>query len=681
MSVDLVWSRLGQNLIGINQGDAFSVVSISGDGLRMAVGAYLEDSVNGENSGVTRVYEWNSETSLWEQLGDNINGLAANDESGSSISLSGDGNYIAIGAPKAEDGGVTTTNRGNTIVYYWNGSSWIQVSTPIWGEAGGDFSGTSVSLSYDGTIVAIGGPFNRPGTVLQGLKGSTRIYQLNETQTTWTKLGSDIDGEVAGERSGFCVSLSNNGFRIAIGAYLNNENGTDAGSVRIFEWNGTTWNKLGDSILGENAGDECGYNLALSGNGNRVVVGSPKYDSSIQDVGQTRVFEWNELSWVQVGTNINGNVLDEECGTSVAISEDGNRIVVGCPKNNNNDKIMNGKVIVYDWNILSSTWEPYSNSLFGLTSASVEGFFLALSKDGLRLVTSSPGYDLQRGLVNIFGLESLLTSSTDTTQTLNSNSQIGTSNRDGYFNSIKSSLDLEKTVLVLSSAFGETFTDNTYTQLIYSSVTTVASPNPDYGLYVVLDTNGSEITFQLENNKTLRIYRNTNIEYFIYKDGETEPYLTQVPGDSGSYEGLDWKLGSVFANYIPSGVICFGPDEIVETDQGVYPISKIPEGETSIRNHKIERISKTRCQEDKMVLIRKNALGENKPNKDTLVSLNHKIMHQNKYIHAQFLKKMDGVEIINSYNRILYNVQLSKYTHMKVNNLTVETLHPNRFLK
>jgi hypothetical protein len=235
MSLNLVWSQLGNKIYGKNEGDLFSIPSISSDGNRIAISAYLESTENGENSGITYAYTWNDSSQQWELMGEGIKGLNENDESGTSISLSGDGNYLAVGAPKEEDA-LRTTNRGSVRVYKWDETSWSEVATPIWGESGGDYSGSSISLSNDGKTLAIGAPFNRPGTVLQGLKGHTRVYKLNETETEWTQLGSDIDGQNADDRSGYRISLSNDGLRVAIAAFLHDGNGSDSGNVRIFEW-------------------------------------------------------------------------------------------------------------------------------------------------------------------------------------------------------------------------------------------------------------------------------------------------------------------------------------------------------------------------------------------------------------------------------------------------------------
>ena len=94
--------------------------------------------------------------------------------------------------------------------------SWNQIGSYIGGEAAGDNFGSSVALSGDGTIVAIGAPYN-DGSGANA--GSVRVYK--NVSNTWTKIGSDIDGEAAGDLSGYSLALSNDGTVLAIGAPTN----------------------------------------------------------------------------------------------------------------------------------------------------------------------------------------------------------------------------------------------------------------------------------------------------------------------------------------------------------------------------------------------------------------------------------------------------------------------------
>ena len=80
-----------------------------------------------------------------------------------------------------------------------------------------------------------------------------------DVKDIWKQLGSDIDGEAASDNSGRSVSLSNDGTIVAIGAYLNDGNGLSAGHVRVYQYASGSWTKLGSDIDGELAGDEGGY--------------------------------------------------------------------------------------------------------------------------------------------------------------------------------------------------------------------------------------------------------------------------------------------------------------------------------------------------------------------------------------------------------------------------------------
>ena len=107
--------------------------------------------------------------------------------------------------------------------------AWVQMGEDIDGEATTDQSGYAVSLSSDGSIVAVGAYANDGNG--QG-SGHVRVYKY--FSGTWIQLGSDIDGETEGDGSGASTSLSSDGYIVAIGAYANDGNGENAGHVRVF---------------------------------------------------------------------------------------------------------------------------------------------------------------------------------------------------------------------------------------------------------------------------------------------------------------------------------------------------------------------------------------------------------------------------------------------------------------
>jgi hypothetical protein len=325
---DLTWVQLGADINGETFGDNFgSSVSLSSEGNHLAVGATGNDG-NGIDSGHVRIYQWSGEN--WEQLGANINGEAFGDYSGSSVSLSSDGSILAIGAPlNNNDNGIDS---GHVRIYQWSGTSWVQIGTDIDGESPYDESGGSVSLSSDGSKVAIGAV----GSDGNGIdSGHVRVYQWSGT--TWTQLGDDIDGEAFGDFSGSSVSLSSNGTSVAIGAPLNiNDNGIESGHTRVFHWSGEAWDQLGADIDGESPYDESGRSVSLSSNAKRLVIGAEKNDGNGFDSGHVRVYQWSGENWVQLGTDINGESPNDASGRLAALSADGNRVAIGAGRNDGN---------------------------------------------------------------------------------------------------------------------------------------------------------------------------------------------------------------------------------------------------------------------------------------------------------------------------------------------------------
>jgi len=317
------WMQLGGDIDGEAAGDNSGYsVSLSGDGTIMVIGARNNDGA-GANAGQARVYQYNG--AAWVQLGADINGEAAGDLFGYSVAISADGIRIAAG------GVLNNGGAGHVRVYEYNGSAWIQLGNDIDGEAAGDESGRSVSLSADGSVVAIGAIWNDDAG---NGAGQVRVYQL--VSGSWVKLGGDIDGEAAGDNAGFSVSLSADGTKVAVGAYQNDGNGSNSGQARVYQYNGSAWLQLGADINGENAGDSFGTGVSLSSDGTKLAVGADQNDGAGANAGHTRVFQYNGSAWVQTGADIDGEAAGDEFGYSVSLSSDGTKLAVGGRRNDGN---------------------------------------------------------------------------------------------------------------------------------------------------------------------------------------------------------------------------------------------------------------------------------------------------------------------------------------------------------
>ena len=119
------------------------------------------------------------------------------------------------------------------------------MGSDIDGEVAGDNAGWSISLDSDGDVVAVGSPAHASN------KGTVRIYGYSSN--SWSKLGADIDGEASNDYFSYgygSISLDSDGDRVAIGGYLNDGGATDAGYVEVYEYSSSSWSQLGSDING-----------------------------------------------------------------------------------------------------------------------------------------------------------------------------------------------------------------------------------------------------------------------------------------------------------------------------------------------------------------------------------------------------------------------------------------------
>ncbi len=330
----------------------------------------------------------------WTQVGSDIDGEAANDASGYAVSLSSDGTRLAIGAFR-NDG--TGTDAGHVRVYSESGGVWTQVGADIDGEAAGDFSGWSVALSSDGTRLAISARENDGGGANAG---HVRVY--SESGGVWTQVGSDIDGETAGDQLGWSVALSSDGTRVAIGAPYNDGTGTSAGHVRVYDESGGTWTQVGADIDGEAASDNSGYSVSLSSDGTRVAIGAYLNDGTGTDAGHVRVYSESGGVWTQVGADIDGEAVGDLSGLSVALSSDGRRVAIGAYLNDGTDTNA-GHVRVYSES--SGAWTQVGSDIDGEAVYDYSGISVSLSSDGTRVAIgaqSNDGTGTDAGHVRIY---------------------------------------------------------------------------------------------------------------------------------------------------------------------------------------------------------------------------------------------------------------------------------------
>lgn len=203
------WEILG-DVISSYGTDEPGIMSISGDGMKVAIGELFD-------RGVTRIFHYNESNFGWEQLGDTIFGKADGDFSGKAIALSRDGSTVAIGAPFHDEiqGDEIKLNVGSVLVYRLDFDSmiWKQVGELLTGKVAFSSFGNSIDISADGSILAVGNAdsLQRDQYV--------RVFQYSKENATWVQLGDDIvSDDSLKSYFGISISLSDDGSILAVGS-------------------------------------------------------------------------------------------------------------------------------------------------------------------------------------------------------------------------------------------------------------------------------------------------------------------------------------------------------------------------------------------------------------------------------------------------------------------------------
>lgn len=119
--------------------------------------------------------------------------------------------------------------------------------------------------------------------------------------------------------------------------------------------------------------------------------------------------------------------------------------------------------------------------------------------------------------------------------------------------------------------------------------------------------------------------------------------------------------------------ICFHEDTILNTDQGEVKIKDIKSFHT-IEGYEIIYLIKSQIKHSKLVLIKKNALGNELPNRDTILTRNHIIFYNNKMVKACSIIDNINVLCIDNKNSDVYNIIILNKKFINVNNLLMDVL-------
>lgn len=379
-------------------GDHFgNNVALSADGNTLAVAAYWEASaatgINGneaDNSmaqaGAVYIFTrtggtWSQQAYLKASNTGNAGGEgvpADGDQFGTSLTISGDGNTVAVGAI-TEDSNSSEINgnqeddsagsAGAVYVFTRTGTSWAQqayVKAPTPAQfTNGDLFGYSVSLSGDGNMLAVGA-YDEGGSS-RGINGqsdgkrngSGGAYVFERKGGIWlvqSYLKSSISEQ--NDSWGMSIALSTDGGTLALasadedclatginppGCIDDRESDTSAGAVTVFVREGETWTQQAYfKASNTGKGDWFGLRVTLSGDGNALAasaiyeasagrgINAQQNDDSAPESGAVYLFtrtgtDWKQESYVKAS---NADAYDQ-FGGALAMSRDGRTMVVG----------------------------------------------------------------------------------------------------------------------------------------------------------------------------------------------------------------------------------------------------------------------------------------------------------------------------------------------------------------
>jgi hypothetical protein len=252
---------------GLSAGATFGfAVAISGD--TVVVGAPMASNASPTQNGSAYVFV--READAWSLQGSvKPSGSEPKDRFGYAVDVQGD--QLIVGAPTSE-GKLLGLPTGRAFVYERSGSTW---------DLGGSFDlpmsfteaqwfGASVSL--DDPFAVVGGP--RLGTGSLG-SPTVRLYERNGND--WTDRGEVIPSNV-GSSSRFGRSVSLEGSLLAVGAPDDDQIGSRAGAVYVFERYGSGWTLL-DKLVSANGQPHDMFGQAVAVSGHRLVAGVPGDDT------------------------------------------------------------------------------------------------------------------------------------------------------------------------------------------------------------------------------------------------------------------------------------------------------------------------------------------------------------------------------------------------------------------
>ncbi|SPF56460.1 conserved exported hypothetical protein [Candidatus Sulfopaludibacter sp. SbA4] len=396
-------------------------VALSADGSTAIVGAPADSPTTTGYTGAAWIYTRNTavQGAPWVQQGPKLTGPGGvNPRFGQSVALSADGNTALVGGPY--DGLIFM----NGVYTYANppqvGAAWVFTRTNgVWSEqaklvvSDTPFAapGYTASLSADGNTALLGGQYGP-------------AWVFTRTNAGW-KQGPELVPSGYGQGDPLTLSLSADGNTALVGepgANFNPVSQSGEGGAWVFTQSNGVWSQQGGKLLGTGAVGQAaqGTGVALSADGNTAVIGGPGDSSSSvcmagmtqysTAVGAAWVFTRSNGVWSQQGGKLVGTGATgaPAYGFSVAVSGDGNRILLGGPGDAPPPGACPGTGATWVFARRNGVWSQQgaklagSGSTSGPVAGSSQGAAEALSADATTALVGGPTDNNGQGAAWVF---------------------------------------------------------------------------------------------------------------------------------------------------------------------------------------------------------------------------------------------------------------------------------------
>ena len=374
----------------------------------------------------------------------------SSDQFGQSVSLSDDGDTLAVGAISEDSQAIgidgqqsnnTALASGAVYIFVRSGSSWLQQAyLKASNTQEDDHFGASIALSNDGNTLAVGASGEGSNAVgidndqnNNSVSRSGAVYVFTRSGASWSQQSYvKASNSGADDQFGRSVALSSDGNTLAVGASGEDSNATGidgdqsnnsagfSGAVYVFIRSVNSWSQQ-EYIKASNTGggvsfsfgDAFGISVSLSDDGNTLAVGAigEGNDSNAFDGGQdnnsatfsgavyifTRsVNSWSQQEYIKA-SNAEAN---DRFGTALSLSGDGNTLAVGAGfedsnainGEDNNMALDSGAVYVFTRSVNSWSQQAYIKA-DNTDGDDRLGRSVTLSNDGNILATGATGED------------------------------------------------------------------------------------------------------------------------------------------------------------------------------------------------------------------------------------------------------------------------------------------------